>query len=359
MRLHRVRSITFGRSGPIGRGGVPGHRIQQMHDIMANPDIYLHHYERSPFAEKIRVAFGLKRVAWRSVLQPRIAPKPDLVALTGGYRRIPVMQIGADIFCDTRCILDALDMRFAEPTLIPNEARGLSRMIEAFADRFMFATTLGLLFGRFGDQFPDALHADRVAFTQGRFAGWDPEAMRVRMASLPMHLAEYLSWLDSALAGSQSFLATDQPTVADLAAYHPLWYARQNLPPEWSDFGKWSHVDSWYRRLEAVGHGARQEADAGEAHDVARRCSPADWSMHPLARGFATDAASSMIGQTVSVQPDDWGFDPVVGMLVSCDSRALVVARDEPGLGIIHVHFPHIGFVVRPVDTAQDAPGNG
>lgn len=326
---------------------------------MTNPEIYLHHYERSPFAEKIRVALGLKGVAWRSVLQPRIAPKPDLVALTGGYRRIPVMQIGADIFCDTRCILDALDTRFPKPALIPHEARGLSQMIEAFADRFLFATTLGLLFGRFGDQFPDALHADRVAFTQGRFEGWDPQAMRTRMVSLPMHLAEYLNWLDSALAGKRSFLTSDRPTVADLAAYHPLWYARQNLPAEWSDFAKWPHLDSWYQRLESVGHGERQEADAREAHDAARKCNPADWSMRPVPRGFDADAASSMIGRMVSVQPDDWGFDPVVGVLVSCDPGTIVIAREDPQFGTIHVHFPHVGFVVRSVDAPEDAARKG
>jgi glutathione S-transferase len=72
-------------------------------------DLVLHHYPRSPFAEKVRIAFGLKGLHWHSVIQPRIAPKPELVALTGGYRRIPVLQIGADIYCDTRRILAELE----------------------------------------------------------------------------------------------------------------------------------------------------------------------------------------------------------------------------------------------------------
>ena len=61
-------------------------------------DIILHHYETSPYAEKIRVALGIKGLAWSSVQIPRIMPKPDLMPLTGGYRKTPVMQIGADIF---------------------------------------------------------------------------------------------------------------------------------------------------------------------------------------------------------------------------------------------------------------------
>jgi glutathione S-transferase len=68
-------------------------------------DIILHHYEASPFSEKVRLALGLKGAAWRSVITPNMMPKPDLVPLTGGYRRAPVMQIGADIFCDSQLML--------------------------------------------------------------------------------------------------------------------------------------------------------------------------------------------------------------------------------------------------------------
>ena len=60
--------------------------------------LILHHYDTSPFSEKIRLALRLKNLAWTSVTIPNIMPKPDLLALTGGYRRTPVLQIGADIF---------------------------------------------------------------------------------------------------------------------------------------------------------------------------------------------------------------------------------------------------------------------
>ena len=85
----------------------------------------LHHFEASPFSEKIRVIFGFKQIAWQSVLIPRIMPKPDLVPLTGGYRRTPVMQIGADIFCDTQIIQREIERRFPEPTLFPGGNGGV------------------------------------------------------------------------------------------------------------------------------------------------------------------------------------------------------------------------------------------
>ena len=68
-------------------------------------EIILHHYEISVFSERVRLALGLKRLSWNSVTIPHMLPKPDLMPLTGGYRRTPVMQLGADIYCDTLLIL--------------------------------------------------------------------------------------------------------------------------------------------------------------------------------------------------------------------------------------------------------------
>ena len=74
----------------------------------------------------MRVVFGLKNIAWTSVLISRIMPRPDLMPLTGGYRRTPVMQIGADIYCDTQCIIRELERRFPEPTLFPGGYEGIA-----------------------------------------------------------------------------------------------------------------------------------------------------------------------------------------------------------------------------------------
>ena len=62
-------------------------------------DLILHHYTMSPFAEKVRLMLGYKGLAWRSVHIPSVMPKPDVVALTGGYRKTPVLQVGADVYC--------------------------------------------------------------------------------------------------------------------------------------------------------------------------------------------------------------------------------------------------------------------
>ena len=94
---------------------------------MAKPyPVVLHHFEKSPFSEKVRVVFGIKQLAWSSVLIPRIMPRPDLMPMTGGYRRTPVLQIGADVYCDTQIIIRELERRFPLPTLFPDASDGLA-----------------------------------------------------------------------------------------------------------------------------------------------------------------------------------------------------------------------------------------
>ena len=67
-------------------------------------ELVLHHFDWSPYAEKVRVLLGIKGLAWRSVQIPMVMPKPDLTALTGGYRKTPVLQVGADVYCDSSLI---------------------------------------------------------------------------------------------------------------------------------------------------------------------------------------------------------------------------------------------------------------
>ena len=83
------------------------------------PELILHHYDMSPFAEKIRLALGVKGLTWRSVQTPMVLPKPDHFELTGGYRRVPVLQVGADIYCDTHLITRVLDRLQPSPPLAP------------------------------------------------------------------------------------------------------------------------------------------------------------------------------------------------------------------------------------------------
>ena len=115
---------------------------------MANAQsIILHQFERSPFSEKIRLALRMKNLGWASVDIPSILPKPDLTPLTGGYRRTPVMQIGADIFCDTSIMLIELEKRFQIPSLNLPGHEGIAKMVGAWTDGKWFQSSVAVIFG--------------------------------------------------------------------------------------------------------------------------------------------------------------------------------------------------------------------
>ncbi len=92
-------------------------------------DLILHHYPISPFSEKVRLVLGFKRLAWRSVIVPSLLPKPDVLALTGGYRRTPFLQIGADIYCDSALMCRVIDALHPQPALYPPATAGLAEIV--------------------------------------------------------------------------------------------------------------------------------------------------------------------------------------------------------------------------------------
>jgi glutathione S-transferase len=306
---------------------------------VAAPDLILHHYPRSPFAEKVRVAFGVKGLRWRSVEQPRMAPKPQLVPLTGGYRRIPVLQIGADIYCDTRLILAELERRFPEPSLYPPRARGRADMIAGWADRDLFATSLGLVFGLNGDRFPPELHADRATFTAGQFDGWDSAKMRPRVPSLRDHFRHHLTWIDQCLAEDGPFLLGQEPSLADVAVYHPLWYAHGNLG-EHEGLSDHPRILAWMDRIAAIGHGSIEAMTTDEALAVARDAEPSPVS----------DVSIEWpVGTKLAVTPTDWGFDTVKGSCLAANRERVVITREDPEIGLVAAHFPRVGFAVAEI----------
>ena len=109
-------------------------------------DIFLHHYPSSPFSEKIRLILGHKKLAWKSVIVPSIMPKPDVIALTGGYRKTPFLQIGSDVYCDTALISDVLEHLAPSPTLYPPAHKGMARTLAQWADDRLFWTAMAYNF---------------------------------------------------------------------------------------------------------------------------------------------------------------------------------------------------------------------
>ena len=139
-------------------------------------DIILHHYPTSPFSEKIRLVLGYKQLAWKSVIIPSIMPKPDVLALTGGYRKTPCLQIGADVYCDSALICEVLEQLQPTPALYPAVHPGLARVLAQWADSTLFWAAMGYslqprgaaaMFDGAPPEAAKAFAADRGAMTAG------------------------------------------------------------------------------------------------------------------------------------------------------------------------------------------------
>jgi glutathione S-transferase len=302
----------------------------------AESEIILHHYDASPFSEKVRLMFGLKAMAWRSVIQPTIMPKPDLVPLTGGYRRIPVLQIGADIFCDTQVILAEIERRSPGA----DDLTGPGFAVNFWADRLFFQATVPVIFGQLGDKVPRAFIEDREKLSGRPF---DVAAMQA--AGLPMRVQfrAQAAWIDEALANSD-FLAGKTAGLADLAAYMNIWFLAGAVPDVAETLlAGFDRAQAWRKRVAAIGHGPRREMTPAEALDAARTAEPAAYSDHD-----AHDPLGLAPGAAVKVMADDYGRDPIAGTLVAANPGRVVIAREDPGLGRLHVHFPRTGYIVIP-----------
>lgn len=305
-----------------------------MGDPGVTADLILHHYDTSPFSEKVRVAFGIKGLAWRSVIQPVIMPKPDLVPLTGGYRRIPVLQVGADVFCDTQAILAEIEARHPEPAL----AHGGDWAVNIWADRLFFQAAVGVVFGALGEQVPQAFIADRERLSGRPF---DMTAMKAAAVPMRAQWRSHAAWIDAGL-GHRDYLGGAAPSLADIAAYMNVWWLSAAVPGEADALLlALPRLRAWRDRMRGLGHGARSEMAASAALETARAAEPAPAPAHD-----PTDPLGLSPGAAVTVAADDYGRDPIAGELVSLTPHRIVIARETDDLGRLHVHFPRVGYLV-------------
>ena len=306
--------------------------------------LILHHYPTSPFAEKTRLMLGYKGLPWKSVLIPMISPKPDVVALTGGYRRTPVLQIGADIYCDTALIADVLEHLQPEPTLYPEPCKGMARTLAQWADSTLFWTSMAFnmqpkgLAQIFGNAPPDAAKAfgeDRRAMSSGM--------TRLRPLDAAAAYKSYLRRLSDML-DDWPFLQGDVPCISDFAMYHPLWFTRVRTPALADILNATPAVLAWRERMAAIGHGAMEKFSASGAIAVAAASVPA-----PLHDDIFQDDHGIPLGSQVSVTAEVFGPEPTVGELVAATRMHYTLRRTDERAGTVHVHFPRVGYSLKAV----------
>ena len=311
---------------------------------MSDPtsEIILHNYPQSPVAEKVRVALGIKGLAWRDVEIPRIPPKPMLVALTGGYRRTPVMQIGADIICDSQCILRALERLYPTPTFMPTKDAGLMWGLSRWTDGALFDLSVKIVLGSAGDNLPADFAEDRGRLYLGE--NW-AEGLKTANAQLPHLVAQArapFGWLNDMLSDGRPFLLGDAAGAIDAQMYHVVWFIRGRFDGGPMMLSEFRELERWEANVKAIGHGTSSAMDAQEALDRAKALTPTTQS------GVAPHEPQGLqVGTKVSINPDhDGGEQPVEGEVVMADANTIAIARTTEEVGTVHIHFPRAGYRV-------------
>jgi glutathione S-transferase len=301
-------------------------------------DLIFHHYPQSPVAEKVRTGMGFKNLSWRSVEIPRIPPKPDLMPLTGGYRRTPVMQFGADIYCDSQGIMRELERRYPEPTFFPGGTDGLGWGISRWTDGPLFTTMIKLVLSATADSIPEDFARDRSRLYLG--GNVDLQEIARDIPHLISQVREQFSWINQRLETGRPFILGDTPGLPDAFCYYLVWFLRgrwQGGPGFLSEFPA---LEAWENRVRDIGHGSSTEMSSTEALKIAKDAAP------EFPQDIdSTDPLGLSGGQPVGVTPDEDGGDPVVsGSLHILTRDSIALLREDPQVGQVCVHFPRVGY---------------
>jgi glutathione S-transferase len=313
--------------------------------IVQVDQLILHHYATSPFSEKIRAILSFKDVPWTSVEIPDVMPKPDVIALTGGYRRTPILQIGAHIYCDTSLIAEVLERLAPSPAIYPPESAGLARFLAQWADTTLFWTVAAYNFQPEGaaailshksTEERRAFAVDRAAFRGGmaRMAPGDATAA----------LLVYLRRFETMLIDGRVWLLGFSASIADFSVYHCLWFIRRAGPLA-SIIDDFPYTAAWYERMRRL----VQPPHADMTSEAALRHA-GDESAEELEAEFYLDTHGIPLGTQVTITPTDTGCDPVQGELVMALRDELAVRRFDERVGELVVHFPRIGYAMKKVE---------
>ncbi len=307
-------------------------------------ELILHHYPPSPVSEKIRTGLGLKGLAWRSVEQNRLPERPELFAMTGGYRRIPVLQIGADIYCDTQCIFRELEARAPEPSFFPDKSAGLPFALSRWTDDDLFGLAFRVAFAPVADELPPALVADR----QRLYLGPDGDLAK-EVADLPHALAQLrpqLGWVEARLQAGSPYLFGDAPGMADLVVWFIVWFVRDRYAQSRDYFSEFPALDAWAENMAAIGHGSAASMTPQEALAVALAADPAT-----AEQADPRDPQGLKPGMKATVMPmTDSGEKAVEGVIRATNRDTIALMLENPICGRVAVHFPRVGYRVAIVE---------
>ena len=306
-------------------------------------DLILHHYWPSPFAHKIRLALGLSGVTWRSVQIPRVPPKPLLMPLTAGYRRTPVLQSGADVYCDTQNIVRALTAITDNHQLLPTDLSGKILAFTDWADGAVFNLAARVVLTSALDTAPPEFIQDRGGLYFG--PNWTPEGLRSQLPGVILQLAAHLNSIDSGLGAQGGFMSNDL-SYADVTIAYLAWFIRGR----WDQGPEFLQQFANIERIEREVHEAVREVYEDLSAEDALKIAVKSESRSPS--GVTEQCGGTLKqGVQVAIKPQAETSDPaIVGRLRYLDRVRVSIDHYGPEVGDVVVHLPIAGYQIQPCE---------
>ncbi|KAF2260897.1 hypothetical protein CC78DRAFT_555349 [Lojkania enalia] len=319
-------------------------------------------------------------------------PRPLLHETFGlTYRKIPILSIGREIYCDTSLIIEALEHYFPASagwgTVYPKcdgveewVYRGLARgFANLWVDKPLFRTTTGLI--------PPSVWKTPFGTDRAALIGHplDPVKLARKIPENLSILDSHLSMLEPMLSSGTWAIPTKSPSLADISLFYQLRWAMDisagkgiyNLTGGATDdvgedvmgrvFSKERYPGTWnwFHTLEEYLSSLpdrETRVDGSSPASLAELLGKYElWGdgdvlvPTPNGESESLDVQRGLkAGVMVSVAPDDTGRDfPTVGELVKIGVEEVVIKPVEKAEVDCRIHFPRMGFVVKVVEGSR------
>ena len=304
---------------------------------MASPTLILHQYDISPFSQKAQKMMGLKELSWQSVEMPMIAPKPDVEALTGGYRGTPVLQIGRDVFIDNWMIARALDEFDASGPAINAQGGLREAALYAWGER-LFTPLLHAALAAYQSEWDADFLADRKRV----FPDVDFDTLNVSDPDRRSQVRAYLGTVEAQLGLDQDFLGGAQADSCDIHVWGMVWMIHSALPALMPIVETFPRLTDWYERVSALGTGDREDVKI----DVAWK-SLKDGPARPLPDTPDQEPLAPWVGEVVDIAAGSADRGSASGRLLAVDHEQVVLGVEPISGEAAQVWFPRFGYHLR------------
>ena len=301
---------------------------------MANTALILHQYDISPFSQKAQKMMGLKGLSWQSVEMPMIAPKPDVEALTGGYRGTPVLQIGRDVFIDNWMIARALDEFDTNGPAINAQGGLREAALYAWGER-LFTPLLHAALAAYQSEWDADFLADRKQV----FPDVDFDTLAADDLDRRSQVRSYLGTVESQLGLGQDFLGGAQPDGWDIHVWGMVWMIHSALPALMPIVGTLPRLTDWYERMSALGTGDREDAEIDVAWQALK-----DGPARSLPKTSAQEPLAQWVGEAVDISAGSADRGSASGRLLAVDQEQVVLGVEPISGESAQVWFPRFGY---------------